>query len=498
MYSLPTISRQAEHTQVGRNDSTRRFCLCLVVVLASIGGAMRLRQYLSFPAFWDNEVAVLMNTRHYPASQLPFIHLAINGEDSPVAAPPVFLLITKWMGDYFNYSEWSVRLLPLICSLLAMGFFAHLAWRLLDASAAVWAVALMAFSDPLIFQACNVKPYSGDVLVAVLIAWVAFAARPNASASKRLACAAILTAVAVSLSYSAVFVLAAVGLSLFGKLHKNRWHALWLLFICVLPAVASFAAVYFLSIRKQRDPNLDFHWLNLFPDWRRPLSLPRFFVNETWELFRYIFYPFGPILLAAVFLGVRALRRQGDWQLMVLLVAPWAIDLAAASVFAYPYGGTRLLLYLVPFISLLCGIGAASAASQFRRAGIWAQWVLAAVPVTAAAVAIGGLFVPQNYGDLRDALLFLDAHRKPGEVVYLMNDQTIGAAEWYWPRPDALVHSQVHESRPIHGDHFWLVICFKTRRYGEIERDMHQPDAILDKSRSFHTNGADVLWFSPG
>jgi hypothetical protein len=487
---------QPDGAKLNTTKSANQFCLRLLIAITILGGVMRLRQYLSFPAFWENEVAVLMNTRAYPASQLPFIHLNAYNDLNPVAAPPIFLLVTKWMGDYFHYAEWSVRLLPLICSLAAMGLFSHLAWRLLEPAAAVWAVALMAFSDQLIFQAGNIKPYSGDVFVAILIAWVAFAAKPNAPAWKRLVVATVLTAVGVWISYTAVFVLAAVGLSLLPELDKNRLRALVRLSLCVLPAVASFGVVYILSIRPQRDANLDLHWVHSFPDWARPWTVPWFFIGGTWELFRYMFYPIGFIMLAAFVLGIRLLLRRGKTQMLVLLAGPLAFDLAGAFAKQYPYGGSRILLYLTPFISLLSGIGAASATAQFRRAGIWLQLAVSTVPITAAAIAVYGLFIPQNYGNLRDALGYLNANRKPDESVYLMNDQTNGPAEWYWPRPDALVHS-VPEAQRIHGDDFWLVICFKTRRYKEVQPDMRQPDSVVDWSRSFHTNGADVWWFVP-
>ncbi|HUB26842.1 MAG TPA: hypothetical protein VL992_15560 [Tepidisphaeraceae bacterium] len=466
-------------------------------MLVAIGGALRLRQYLSLPSFWENEVAVMLNARHYTASELPFSHLVSYNTQNPVAAPPIFLLITKWMGDFFNYSEWSVRLLPLLCSLAAIGLFAHLAWRLLQPAAAVWAVALLAFSDPLIFQAGDAKPYSGDVLVAVLIVWVALAFRPNAAVWKRLALASAVTAASVWISYTAVFVLAAVGLSVFEKLNKNRWRALIKLVACVLPAIASLAVVYFLSIRRQRDPNLDLFWLHLFPDWRKPLSVAPFISSGTWELFRYAFYPIGPIMLIAFGLGIVALWREGNQRLLILLLSPLAIDLAAACTYQYPFGGTRLLLYLIPFVCLLCGIGAASAGRQFRWVGRALQMILASVPVAAAAVAVYGLFWPQNFGNMRDAVHFLSINRKANETVYLMGAQTVSASRWYLPQPDSRVHLQLDKSWPIHGDNFWLVICYETRKDQKHDPAMHQPDSVLDESRSFHTRGADVLWFAP-
>jgi len=296
--------------------------------------------------------------------------------------------------------------------------------------------------------------------------------------------------VAIWLSYSAVFVLAAVGLCLWEELDATRLRRLGRMILCVSPAVASFLAVYFLSIRRQRDVNLDVYWVHLFPNFLRPWSVPGWVIGGTWELFHHQMYPIGPIMLAAAGPGIRALWRAGNKRLLILLVAPVVLDLAAACMEQYPYGGTRLTLYLCPFLSLLCGIGAASAAR-------WGQAILAGVPVSAAGLAAYGLFVPQNKGDFREALRYLRAHRASNETVYLVGNQTLGAAAWYLPQPDSLIHFHLEQTAQIHGDSFWVVICYEPRKYRENEPAMSQPDGVADPSRRFDINGADVIWFGP-
>ncbi len=471
-------------------DLKNRLGLTLVLLLTLAGEAVRVRQFVSCPAFWEDEIAVLLNTRHQSMAQLPFVHLTAYSKESPVAAPPVFLWATKWMGDRFNYAEWSVRVLPFACSLAAMLLFAHLAWRMLTPIGAAWAVALFAFSDPLIFQAADVKPYSGDVLISVLVIWIAFAFKPKAPAAWRLIGAALVTVFGIWISYSVVFVLAAVGLALWGQLDKNRRRGFAKMLLCVAPAVASFLVVYFLSIRRQRDVNLDVYWVHLFPNWLRPWTVPGYTIGGTWELFHYMMYPIGPVMLIAAAIGIAKLRRERNTALLILLLAPVGLDFLAACLAQYPFGGTRLTLYLQPFLCFLCGIGA-------DATNRWIKLALASVPVSAAALAIYGLFVPQNKGNLRDALQFLNSHRQLTEPVHLLGNQTLGAAKWYWPHPDDLTHLHFEQSAKIHGDGFWVVVCYEPRKRGENEIAMKQPDAVVDESRSLHINGADVLWFAP-
>ena len=92
---------------------------------------------------------------------------------------------------------------------------------------------------------------------------------------------------------------------------------------------------------------------------------------------------------------------------------------------------------------------------------------------------------------------YLTTHRQPGEEVYLVGNQTLGAAKWYLPDPDPLMHEHLEQSAPIHGTRYWVVICYEPRKRSENKRAMTQPGTRVDESRSFHTSGADVLWFTP-
>jgi len=461
-----------------------------VVAFVVAGEIFRVVQYLWRQAFWGDEVAVLENTLRYPARVLPFVRL--EAYPAHVAAPPLFLLATQWMGDHFHYSEYAVRLLPVICSLAALPLFAAAAWRLVSPAAAAWAVGLFALSDALIFQAANVKPYSGDVLVAVLIILLATGSKDFTPQLRLLLVAGLATA-AVWFSYTTVFCFAAAVLALGWELRWRGWR--WL-GVCVVPA-ASFWAVNHFSMRVQRDARLDSLWIHAFPDFSRPWTIPAWLFGSTLEIFREQMYPIGQIMAAAAVVGVWSLRGINRRPVLILLGAPLILNLMAALARQYPYSGTRLSLFTSPSLCLLCGAGAAGAAELWQRWGRVFQAVMACVLVSAAAVAVYGLFVPQNKGNLRDTVAFLNQHRKSNEPVYLEGGQTGGAMEWYVPNSDRLMRMAVNLTDPIPGSGFWMVICYVPRNERDVKAAMTQPDAVVDESRSFHTDGGDVLWFAP-
>ena len=488
---------QAEVVPIGMSaaDRTRRLCFAGVIALVVAGEVCRLAQYASTQSFWGDEVAVLTNTRAHPAGELPFVRLEAWGKDSPVAAPPLFLWATQWMGEHFHYQEWAVRLLPLLCSMAAVPLVAALAWRVGTPVAAVWATALFSLSDALLFQAANTKPYSGDVFVAALIAWTALV--PGGSAARRLAWAGAITALGCWLSYAAVFSLAAAGFALWAQLHRDRKIGLLRMALCVAPAVASFLAVYLLCIRAQRDAELDVYWVHMFPNFSRPWSVPYWLIGSTWQIFYIQMYPIGQIMVVAAAAGAWKLRRSGNLTLLILLTAPIGLDLLAACIAQYPYGGTRLTLFLAPSLCILTGIGVAAMSELFARRGRTVQFVLAAVPLTMVAVAGYHFVHPRNNGNMRDAVRFLQAHRSKDDQVYLVGDQALGTADWYLPTPDPNTHRHLERSAPIRANRFWLVISYAPKQRSENTEVFTQPDAQIDESRSFHTDGADVLYFVP-
>lgn len=473
---------------------SKQLCLRLVLAFTAAGIACRLAQYLSNQSLWEDEIALLENLEHHTPRELPFVQLNSAGEDAPVAAPPLFLWATQWMGNTFHYTEWSVRLLPMLCSVGSILLLAHFAWRVLTPLSAAWTVCLFAFSDPLLFQAGNAKPYSGDALLAILIAWTAFAARPKASAIRRLAAASAVMAVGLWLSYTSFFTFAAVALALWPQLGKNEISRVIRLTACALPALTSFSIVYIFCVRAQRQPTLDQYWIHLFPDPTRPLKSFVWIFGATWEMFHFQLLPIGPLMLIAALAGIWTLRFSNR-PLLILLLLPIGLDLLASFLQQYPYGGTRATLFLAPFVCILCGIGAAAMCEHLPGPWRWSGAILALVPLTMAALAAYQLIVPRSKGDLRDAVQFLQAHRQPNEPVYLVGQQTLGAANWYFPHPDPLVHRVLSQTTPIHGNDFWVVISYEPRKYDENKPAMHQPGVHVDESRSLHIPGADVLWF---
>jgi hypothetical protein len=77
----------------------------------------------------------------------------------------------------------------------------------------------------------------------------------------------------------------------------------------------------------------------------------------TLELHRYCSDPAGPVLAALSAFGMWCFWRQGQRRLLVLLSVPIALAWIASSLKAYPYGGSRVLVYAAPALFLFMAVG---------------------------------------------------------------------------------------------------------------------------------------------
>jgi hypothetical protein len=371
-----------------------------------------------------------------------------------------------------------------------------MAWELLTPVTAAWACAFFALSDSLIFQGATAKPYSGDVLVALLILWAAAIDAPRGRIG-RLIAAALLTTAAVWISYTAVFAFAGAAIVRGFDFRKKPREIVSWASICAVPAI-SFITVFFLCMRIQRTGALDDQWLSMIPNYSRPLSIPGWFIARTWELFQYQLFPIGQAMIIAAVAGAVALVRTGRKRFFYLLIAPLALDALSGFTKEYIYGGSRITLFLAPSLLILIAVGCAALPELIQKWGRPFQFVLLIVPIAMAGLAAYQLVYPRSDGEMGTAVAYLDKNRRAGEPVFIEPHDASQLAVWYGPSDDPSVHLVADAQKPIDANQFWMVLAYNPRKYHKTSLALNQPGHRIDESRSFHGNGADVLWFVPG
>jgi len=144
-------------------DHSTPLFLVISALITGWGVAVRFVQYLSNRSLWGDEASISLNivSRTYQELLEP---LSYNQ-----AAPPGFLTVEKLAVQVFGNSEYSLRLFPLLASAIALLAFYRLATHYTSQITAPIAIAFFACLPYLVYYATEVKQYSSDVAIAILL-----------------------------------------------------------------------------------------------------------------------------------------------------------------------------------------------------------------------------------------------------------------------------------------------------------------------------------------
>lgn len=426
------------------------------------------------------------------------------------ACPPLFLLAQRGVYRLLGGSELSLRLLPMLMALAAMGLFARLAWMLLCPSAAVMATAMFALSDRIIWHASEAKQYSGDLLIAIVMLMLALPESGGRSAAYRLARTSAFAALALWFSHPTVFLFGGIALALMPAIiGRSRVRSdldaadneppdrpgstargLLRFIAIVAPTAISFLALYFLSIRVQQTNMLFDYWADEFVNYNRPLLIPVWLITRSVSLFNYAYDLAGWVLLPLGIIGSILLWRTGRRQLLGALGLPIMLTLLAAALHHYPYDGTRLTLFLAPLCLLLAGFGIESAAMWLRsKPRVWRVALAGGLLTIGTIPAAYHLIVPRYRGHIRPVVEYVRAHRRANEGIYARNEKEFLC---YWPNPDPRVHLG-DWPREFPENRFWVLFTHSSNR----DRQKLLPDVknIAVQRQAYNVAGGTAVLF---
>jgi hypothetical protein len=336
----------------------------LALALIILGVVCRLVRYaLHFP-FWGDEVFLCVNF-------LGRDYLGLTRRlDCNQVAPLLFLWGEFTAFKLLGPSELALRLLPELAGLASLGLFWHLARTTLGPRAALLAVGLLATARWPVTMAASVKPYSFDLFfaLALLVLAVHYLRRPERVGL--LVLLALVIPIAVLSSYPSVFVGGGISFVLLPVAWRQGWRVRTGFAAYNLLLIGTFLACFLRIGREQLDPAtgsvqryMEDYWADAFPPGGLGGPLVWFVkINSG----RMMAYPTGDanggstITLLFFLGGIWHVARQQRWRLLGLCLLPFALNLVAAGLRRYPYGGCcRLSQHLAPAICLLAGLGLA-------------------------------------------------------------------------------------------------------------------------------------------
>ena len=384
------------------------------------GIILRLRQYLVNRSFWADEASLAFNlvTRSFSGLTQPL--------DYHQGAPVGFLFIEKLSILLFGNNEYAMRLVPLLFGILAIYLLYLLAKTYIGLSGFF---ALLAFSvgSNLIYYSSELKQYSSDVMIALLLVYLASRCIRNETQARDFFLLGVSGAFAIWISHPSVFVLAGIGLVLIlEKLTRKSYVPFSWILAMGIGWIGLFAIDYYVFLRPlAADEYLQNYWGKAFmplPPWSDPGWFEKTFYSMLlMSLHTHINAVYiVPILLLIGSLSLYVRNRS----IALLLILPALIVLIASGFEAYPLKD-RFMLFLIPFFLLILSEGLRGiylfAAQWSHPLGLVLAGLAIALLIWHPGSTLDQFFLTTRGSDVRPVIQYVGKHRTPDETVYVFH-----------------------------------------------------------------------------
>jgi hypothetical protein len=390
----------------------------LVWIIIGFGIILRLTQYLYNRSLWLDEARdVLIGILGRSFSE-------IFQPPPPIftPTPPAgFLVIEKLAVQMFGNNEYALRLFPLLAGILSLFLFYLVAKKYLKPNAVLIALSLYAILDPLIYYSSEVKHYTTDNVIAILIFISAIYIQSERLSISRIALFGMLGMIAVWFSGPAVFILAGVGVSLFlFSLNKKEWAKIGSLSIVYSLWILSFVVCYLLYLRylthneyiinSMKGENAFMPFPNLSLSW---------FITTFFDTFgKTARFPLPGIAAFAFLMGCLSMFLEKKERFFIL-ISPALFALLASALYLYPLK-QRMLLFMIPSLLLFIGEGAEFVRDKTVHhsplIGIVLIGLLLFQPLLSASY---HLINPRAKEEIKTVLNYVRKHWQQGDIIYL-------------------------------------------------------------------------------
>jgi hypothetical protein len=344
------------------NSKTKsRLVIGLAVAICLVGLFLRAYFFGINRSLWVDEAMLALNIVNRSIADL------LKPLDLDQGAPVGFLLLQKAVVSLLGSSDYTLRIIPFVAGLASIPLMYLVSKQYLEKSYALLSIGLFALSPALIYYSSELKQYSIDVLITLILLLITSKCLKEKASPRVFVGLGIAGSLALWVSHSSLFVLAGIFLTmgLVFAVQKNSHRLLWLIGLGVVWGI-NLILLYFINLRYLESNNsLLSYWSNSFA------PLP------PWSNFRWYYraligmlsdpatLPINLIVVGLLIIGVLsfAIRR---WQLLFVLLAPFLLTLIASALGKYPFSG-RLLLFLVPLLFLLLDEGAKRATTILSK-----------------------------------------------------------------------------------------------------------------------------------
>ncbi|NRB64740.1 MAG: hypothetical protein HRU40_17225 [Saprospiraceae bacterium] len=450
----------------------------LALIVLALGALIRIKVYFENRSLFLDEANLARNIVERPIRG--FFALL----DYQQYAPPLFLSMVKGTIGVFGPSEMGLRFIPLLASLGSLYMIYRLSAKWITAA---WPrlipLFLTTFSYDMIRYGTECKQYSVDVFLFLSLILLATRWQPATINRYQILIWAGLGTISIWLSMPIIFCLAGIGLYYgLSFLRTQKYELLLPLVGAIILWLASFGSYYFLLLL----PDIESEYLNTYhqdyflpllptspSDWTKwsGLILSLFRITSGYTVFAYL------VAIPIFLVGCYSLFRKKDFSAWLLLT-PIVTCLVASGFQQYSLI-PRLVLFLIPMLALIMGLGTSYLVDgKSWRLGVALVLWLPVLPLT------GGLAYvvsPLTIESTRSILEQTQTHPK-GEATYIHHEAVPASIFYRDYHPDSMAFRQ----KPLYLGHwdetpdtlitsgvssFWVLHSHLINAHSSSERD---------------------------
>lgn len=353
-------------------------------------------------------------------------------------APPLFLWVSELATVLFGFSEYALRLYPLLCGIGSMVLLYRLMARLVPVSTIWYPVSLLAFAHIFIRYSSEVKQYMGDVFITLFLLTLALSTDIFKHKPIRFFIIWLIAgSLAVWSSMPSVFVLTGVGgYYAWQSIERKEYKKILLIGGVALLWMLQFGAYYFTVLEEQAQSAYLQHFHQYWFLYATPENEKQSFQN--WAIFSDLLRQFEGLspyvyeITLGLILGGVASLLVSDKPKGVLLITPVVLMLLAAALNKFSLM-PRVALFGILLFIILAGYGFGQMA-YFRFRILKVLFVTLGLYCTWSNIQYLQEKDDFKYEEITQGMQFLIDHDIPGKSI-----SVIGHAE-----PTFLYYTRLH------------------------------------------------------
>ncbi len=387
----------------------------LPYVIIAFGVAMRLIQYLFNRSLWADEAVLALNivNRSYLELLQPL--------DYDQGAPIGFLIVEKLAVQILGNNEYALRLFPFVCGVGSLFLFYELGKKWISKFAIPIGLVLFASLEYLLYYSAEVKQYSSDVAIALLLYLLLLPLVQQKLNRGQMIKFCLVGAIAIWFSHPSIFILASLGgIALLINFWQKDLSKVKQLLLIYSAWVLSFVIFYFVSLRNLTgNETLTTSWGDGFPS--SPFDI--LWMLDAFGKFFYKPLGFGKWIdgLAIVTFLIGCISCWlGRKKILLLLLSPLFVTFLASFLHQYPFR-SRLVLFLTPFVIFLIAEGGSYILSKpkSRPIKIISIFLIILLLKQPLAKTIHLIEEPTTYSEIKPVLSYIKKNQQPGDILYI-------------------------------------------------------------------------------